>query len=155
MEYLIDKTTSTDNTLQAAIGFIPETSASSMIEMDPYRHSTRKSSGNANMSAIDFSAGRGSTDADLRFHPKDKLVTLLQDQQDELREWLMMKEGKKSKKEFFKKQEENEENGGGCKRKADEKLGNGNWKKKLKKAIKSEKGLKTVMSILASEEKNN
>jgi len=29
----------------------------------------------------------------------------------------------------------------------------GNWKKKFKNALKTDKGLKTVMSILASEEK--
>jgi len=31
----------------------------------------------------------------------------------------------------------------------------GNWKRKLKKALRSDKGLKTVMSILSSEEKSN
>ena len=40
------------------------------------------------------------------------------------------------------------------KRNADNTQG-GNWKKKFKKALKTDKGLKTVMSILASEEKNN
>ena len=44
---------------------------------------------------------------------------------------------------------------GSKKRTADRKQGNGNWKKNFKKALRTEKGLKTVMSILASEEKSN
>ena len=80
VEYLIDSIASKDNTLQAVIGLIRantnnmrndfETAASSMIEVDPYRRSTRNATRNANVSAIDFSAGRGSTGVDLRFHPK-------------------------------------------------------------------------------------
>jgi len=46
-------------------------------------------------------------------------------------------------------------NDGWKKRTADGKQGNGNWKKKFKKALRTEKGLKTIMSILASEEKSN
>ena len=51
VEYLIDSITSKDNTLQAAIGLIRantnnmrndfEAAASSMIEVDPYRRTTR------------------------------------------------------------------------------------------------------------------
>ena len=40
------------------------------------------------------------------------------------------------------------------KRNADNTQG-GNWKKKIKKAMRSDKGLKTIMSILASDEKNH
>ena len=73
-----------------------------------------------------------------------------------MREWLTTKEGKKSKKEFFKKKDDDKvSDDGSKKRTADGKQGNGNWKKKFKKALRTEKGLKTVMSILASEEKSN
>ena len=72
------------------------------LQVDPYRRSTRQNNNrDANVSAIDFGAGRGSTGVDLRFHPKDKFVALPQDQKDELREWLSTNEGKQSKKEFF------------------------------------------------------
>jgi len=165
VEYLIDSFTSKDNTLQAAIGLIRantnnmrndfEAAASSMIEVDPYRRTTRNLPRNANISAIDFGAGRGSTGVDLRFHPKDKFLALPWDQQNELREWLTTKEGKKSKKEFFKKKDDDKvSDDGSKKRTADGKQGNGNWKK-FKKALRTEKGLKTVMSILAFEEKSN
>ena len=92
VEYLIDSIISKDNTLQAAIGLIRantnnmrndfEAAASSMIEVDPYRRPVRNPIRNADISAI---AGRGSTGVDLRFHPKDKFLSLPQDQQQELR----------------------------------------------------------------------
>jgi len=40
------------------------------------------------------------------------------------------------------------------KRASNDKAG-GNWKKKFKRAIKTDKGLKSIMSIMASEEQNN
>jgi len=160
VEYLIDSITSKDNTLQAAIGLIRantnnmrnefETAASSLIEVDPYRRPIRNPTRSADVSAL---AGRGSTGVDLRFHPKDKFLSLPHDQQQELREWLRTKDGQKSKKEFFMKSS-NDKNEESKKRNADNKQG-GNWKKKFKKALKSDKGLKTVMSILSSEEKSN
>ena len=160
VEYLIDSITSKDNTLQAAIGLIRantnnmrnefETAASSLIEVDPYRRPIRNPTRSADVSAL---AGRGSTGVDLRFHPKDKFLSLPHDQQQELREWLRTKDGQKSKKEFFMKSS-NDKNEESKKRNADTKQG-GNWKKKFKKALKSDKGLKTVMSILSSEEKSN
>ena len=129
--------------------------------MDPYRRATRNPSRSANVSAIDFSVGRGKTGVDLRFHPKDKFMALPKDQQDELSDWLSTKEGRKSKRQYFASKRnssgsktdghEDKENNG--KRKSDAKANN--WKKKFKKALKSEQGLKTVMSVLASEEKEN
>jgi len=61
-----------------------EAATSSMIQVDPYRRSTRNPTRNADISEIDFSAGRGSTGFYLRFHPKDKFLALPQDQQPEL-----------------------------------------------------------------------
>jgi len=59
-----------------------------------------------------------------------------------LGEWLTTKEGKKSKKEFFKKKDDDKVNDDGSKKRtADGKQGNGNWKKKFKIALRTEKGL--------------
>ena len=171
VEFLIDSITSKDSTLQATIGLIRantnnmrndfEGAASSLIEVDPYRRTTRNPNRSANVSAIDFSVGRGKTGVDLRFHPKDKYMELPKDQQDELSDWLSTKEGKKSKREYFASRRKNSGNKTGDsdgkenygKRKADTKANN--WKKKFKRALKSERGLKTVMSVLADEEKEN
>ena len=97
VEYLIDSVSSKDTTLQAAIGIIRtntnnmrnnfEATLTSMIEVDPYHRSTcQNNDQDANISAIDFGAGRRSTGVDLRFHPKNKFVALPQNQKDELRE---------------------------------------------------------------------
>ena len=79
-----------------------EAASTSLIEVDPYRRSTRQNHNrDANVSAVDFAASRGSTGVNLRFHPKDEFIALQQDQKDELREWLSTNEGKQTKKEFF------------------------------------------------------
>ena len=127
-----------------------EAAVSGLIEVDPYRRPIRNPTRSADVSTL---AGRGSTGVDPRFHPKDKFLSLPQDQQQELREWLRTKDGEKSKKEFFMKSS-NDKNEESKKRNADNIQG-GNWKKRFKKALRSSKGLKTVMSILASDEKNN
>ena len=84
MEYLIDSITSKDSTLQASIGLVRantnnmrnnfEGAGNILIEIDPYRRLTRINTRDANVSAIDFSAGRGNTGVDLRFHPKHKFL---------------------------------------------------------------------------------
>lgn len=79
-----------------------ELAAGTLIEVDPFRRSTWPSGRNANVSAIDFSAGRGSTGVDLWFYPHDNIIVLPKDQQDELRELLQTNPGKKTKYEFFK-----------------------------------------------------
>ena len=125
-----------------------------MIKVDSYRRSTRQNNDqDANISTIDFGAGRGSTGVDLRFYPKDKFVALPQDQKDELREQLSTNEGKQSKKEFFQDKNSNKRDDDN-KRKRDNNAG-GNWKKKLKSAMKTEKGLKAVFAILGEEESSN
>ena len=48
--------------------------ANILVEIDPYCRSTRTNTRDANVSAIDFSAGRGNTGVDLRFHPKHKFL---------------------------------------------------------------------------------
>ena len=164
VEYLIDSITCQDNTLQAAIGLIRantnnmrenfETAASAIIEVDPYRRSQRGGAvpRNATVSAIDFAAGRGSTGVDLRWHPKKEFNDLSQDQKDELTAWQRSDEGRKvlkaSRESALKKRKTDTDSNKSTK-------GNGTWKKKFKKALKTPNGLKTVMSLLAEEEKSN
>ena len=103
VEYLIDSIACTDSTLQAAIGLIRantnnmredfEAAASSLIEVDPYRRTSRGSGRNADVSSIDFKAGRGSSGVDLRWHPKDEYFKLSQEQKNELASWLNSPEG--------------------------------------------------------------
>ena len=63
-----------------------EAAASTLIEFDPYckyQHSGCGKS-DAHVSAIDFSAGCGSTGVDLYWHPKREFKNILEDQRDEL-----------------------------------------------------------------------
>ena len=81
--------------LQAAIGLVRantnnmqedfEVSSSSLIEVDPYRRKNRGTGRNANVSSIDFKAGRELSGVDPRWHPKEDFVKLSQEQNDELR----------------------------------------------------------------------
>ena len=92
VEYLIDSIACNDNTLQAAIGLVRantnnmrhdfEAAASALIEVDPFKRGN-KSGGTqrtANISAIDFSAGRGSTGVDLRWYPNKEFKKLPEEQ---------------------------------------------------------------------------
>ena len=159
VEYLIDSISCSDSTLQAAIGLIRantnnmrndfEAAATAMIEVDPYRRSQRTpGKGGATMSAIDFGAGRGNSGVDLSWHPKKEFMSLPVEQRDELSAWIKTNDGRKaieqSRKAFKKKQ-----------RKDGGRNNEGNWKKKLKKAMHTDAGLKSVMSLLADAEKNN
>ena len=167
VEYLIDSITSKDITLQASIGVVRantnnmrndfEGVANILIEIDPYRRSTRTNTSDANFSAIDMSAGRGNTGVDLCFHPKHKFLELTQEQKDELTNWLSTNDGKKAKKSFFSlKKKTNSDTTGDIKNKrnSDGNAGS-NWKRKTKNALKSDKGLKSVMAILAEAETSN
>ena len=60
-----------------------EAAASALIEVDPYRKFQRSGTGGgrgAQVSAIDFSAGRGSTGVDLCWHPKREFKNLSDEQ---------------------------------------------------------------------------
>ena len=170
VEYLIDSITCPDTTLQAAVALVRantnnmrnnfEAAASALIEVDPYRrsHKTPTTTGrDANISAIDFSAGRGSSGVDLRWHHPKEFKKLPAAQKEELTTWMKTQEGKKTmkasrkaaQKDKKRKRDENNDDG-------KEKAGNdSNWKKKFKKALKTPSGLKTVMSVLAEEEQSN
>ena len=61
-----------------------EASTSALIDGNPYCRSQRgNDTKNATVSAIDFSAGRGSSGVDLQWHPKRDFKNLLKDQNDE------------------------------------------------------------------------
>ena len=166
VEYLIDSIACNDSTLQAAIGLIRantnnmrndyESAASALIEVDPYRRSQRiPNPKTASVSAIDFSAGRGTTGVDLRWYPRNDFKALPHDQKEELIEWMKSNDGKKamrkSRDAFTKKRK----GGGGDDKSKSNNKPEGNWKKRFKKAIKTPKGLQQVMSVLAEEEKTN
>jgi hypothetical protein len=173
VEYLIDSITCSDNTLQAAIGLIRantnnmrndfELAATALIEVDPYRRSQRSSGSGgrqgANVSAtggIDFSAGRGTTGVDLRWHPRKEFKSLPEDQRNELSDWFQTNEGKKFSEESRNQREKvKNKNGDKNKNKRGGRTSDGNWKKKFKKALKTDSGLKSVMSLLADAEKSN
>ena len=161
VEYLIDSISCADSTLQASIGLIRantnnmrndfESAASSLIEVDPYRRGSKTAE--ATVSAIDFNAGRGNSGVDLRWHPKKEFAKLSQSQKDELKLWFKTPEGKKTTKE---QRKENKKK----KRDSDKADGNtksngGNWKKKMKIAMKTKNGLKTVIAALQEEEQSN
>ena len=168
VEYLIDSISCQDNTLQAAIGLIRantnnmrndfELAASALIEVDPYRRGNKTGfNRTANVSAIDFSAGRGQTGVDFRWHPHKDFKRLPDDQKEKLLAWMKTQEGKDTMRKSRKahdaaKRKRGNGNGGDSRGKAN---GGGNWKKKMKRAMKTPQGLKSVMSLLAEEEESN
>ena len=169
VEYLIDSIVCSDSTLQAAIGLVRantnkmrenfERAASSLIEVDPYKRSHRVSPSNnrvANVSAIDFSAGRGSTGVDLRWYPRREFLKLPSNQKTELMEWMKTDSGRELVAKYRSERDRvsnNQNPSSRSKRKGDN--NSNNWKKKFKRAIKTENGMKTVMSVLAHEEANH
>ncbi len=168
IEYLIDSITCQDNTLQAVIGLVRantnnmrndfESAASAMIEVDPYKRSNKSNANQrtANISAIDFSAGRGSSGVDLRWHPHKEFKRLPEDQKNDLREWMKTQEGKKLAKQGRKAVATKcKTDKTGKDDKSDGDRSNGSWKKKMKRAMKTPQGLKSIMSVLAEEEQSN
>ena len=165
VEYLIDSINCSDNTLQATIGLIRantnnmrndfEVAASSLIEVDPYKRQQRNpSKGNGQVSGVAF-AGRGSSGVDLRWHHPKEYKELTSEQKDELTQWQSSSEGKKildkSKKEAAEKRRKRNEG----KKRGAEKGKEGGWKKKMKSAMKTPNGLKTVMALIGAEESSN
>jgi hypothetical protein len=161
VEYLLDAITCQDSALQAAIGNIRastndmrvqfETASSHLIEVDPYKRlaCNPQGGGNAKVSDTRFSAGRGKTGVDLHWHPRSKFMELSDAQKDELTTWQKTAEGKKlmaaDKKQ---RKRENKDTSPNPPRPE-------NWKKKLKKSIRTPEGLAHVMSVLREEESSN
>ena len=172
VEYLIDSISCNDVTLQAALALVRantnnmrhdfELCASTLIEVDPYRRSQKHPSTNrpANVSSIDFGAGRGSSGVDLRWHHPKEFKALSQAKKTELCEWQKTNDGekalKKSRLEAEKRQAVDwHKEGGAVKRGGNTTVSDGAWKKKLKRAVKTKNGFKTIMSVLAEEESVN
>ena len=175
VEYLIDSINCTDLTMQAALGLVRantnnmrkdfELAASYLIEVDPFKRSNKAPSGHAKggatVSAIDFNAGRGGTGVDLRWHHPKEFKALPEDQKDELVKWQKTQEGKQI---LGRSREAAEKRAATTKkRKADGNSKGGSksnstgedWKKKLKRAVKTQNGLKTIMSVLGAENTRN
>ena len=172
VEYLLDSINCSDYTLQAALGLVRanqnnmrnkfELAASYLIEVDPFKRSSRTPTGNqnggANISAIDFSAGRGGSGVDLRWHHPKEFKALPEDQKDELVKWQKTQEGKKlldKSRGVATAKKRKAEGGGKGTDTSKGKTTEGNWKKRLKKAVKTQQGFKTIMSVLAAEETRN
>ena len=174
VEYLIDSIQTSDYTLQSALGLVRantnnmrndfEVSSSYMIEVDSYKRGQKptpsQQRGGANIYAIDFSAVCGSSGVDLRGnHPKE-IKALPAEQKDELVSCQKSQDGKtaleKSKAAADKTRKfKGGKQGGGGKGKSDNPKGEGNWKKKLKQAVKTQNSFKTIMSVLDVEEVSN
>ena len=167
VEYLIDSHACGDNTLQETIGLVRsntnemrqnfEAAATDLIEVYPYQRSQRapgpRGANIPTVELIDFKAGCGSTGVDLRWYPNNDFRKLSDDQKDEVMIWFKTDERKRAKKTSYNKSKSN-----GYNRNKNNKHGggvNGNWKKKFKKAVNSSQGLKSVISVLAEEEKVN
>ena len=166
VEYLIDSITCNDATLQAAIGLVRantnnmrndfELAAGALIEVDPYCRTNK--GGNpctANVSAIEFNAGRGETGVDFRWHPHKEFKKLPDNQCEELLSWMKTQEGSKAMKKSRQDAAKKRKGNGSTKDGDGDKKSASNWKKKIKKAIKTPHGFKAVMSVLAEEEKSN
>ena len=165
VEFLIDSINCQDAGLQAALSLIRnstqlrndfEGAANALIEVDPFKKSqsaAAKAQREAQISAIDYGAGRGATGVDLRWHPKSEFCKLTKEQQKELNTWMKTLDGKQKMSESRQKHDNN-------KRKTTEsgsKGGNSpkqqaSWKTKIKKALKTPTGLKAVYSLLAENE---
>ena len=87
-------------------------------------------------------------------HPKE-FKELSSEQKDELTQWQSSSEGKKtldkSKKEAVEKRRKRDEG----KKQGAGKGKEGGWEKKMKSAMKTPNGLKTVMALLGAEESSN
>ena len=163
VEYLLDSINCQDAALQAAIGNIRadsngmrslfEPAAAHLLEVDPYRRAAKNGGGRGNgaaqISDVRFGAGRGETGVDLRWYPRKEFLNLSSAQKDELTAWQKTSAGKKAIKKGQKKGKDKRRRGDGD---DDTSSSGGNWKKKMKKAMKTPEGLAHVMSIMAEEE---
>ena len=163
VEYLLESITSQDPSLQAAMGNVRantnnlrsdfEATANHLIEVDPYRRSTTRGPQSqnkvANVSSVTF-AGRGNSGVDLRWHTRKEFKALTSEQKDELCQWQSLSEGKKELKTQRKNNSKKRKSDTG-----DSENEKGGWKKKFKKAMKTQNGLSHIMSVLMEEEQSN
>ena len=160
VEYLIDSISHPDHALQAAIALVRtdangirsnfEAAASALIEVCPFRRNSKTTTRTAHVASIEFGAGRGSTGVDLRWHSLKDYRALPAEQKAELDTWLKTQEGKAVAKEGRKALKRSREEEKHVKTKKQ----NEPWKKKFRRALKSDKGVRSVMAILAEHEKS-
>ena len=161
VEYLLDSISCQDSALQAAIGNIRansngmrsqfEAAAAHMLEVDPYKRVSRSSNqkGGAHISDARFTAGRGDTGVDLRWHSRKEFASLSDAQKDELTAWQRTAEGKR----LMKNERKGTNTSGSNKRSSsDSKQKNASWKKKFKNALKTPHGMAHVMSVMQQED---
>lgn len=161
VEYLLDSISCQDSALQAAIGNIRansngmrsqfEAAAAHMLEVDPYKRVSRSShqKGGAQISDARFTAGRGDTGVDLRWHSRKEFASLSDAQKDELTAWQRTAEGKR----LMKNERKGTNTSGSNKRSSsDSKQKNASWKKKFKNALKTPHGMAHVMSVMQQED---
>ena len=92
-------------------------------------------------------------------YPKE-FKALSADKKDELINWQKSNEGKKflsksREAEDKKRKAETKNSGGGGGGKDNKTIGEGAWKKKLKRAVKTQIDFKTITSVLAEKESKN
>ena len=157
VKFLLKSITSQDNALQAAMGNIrsnnnglridSEGASSHLIEVDPYRRSTKYDQTEPNpvkVSAVTFS-GRGKTGVDLRWQTWQEFRDISSDQKDKLTSW----KGSNKIKYFIKKQRTINSR----KRKSDlDNSEKGNWQKNFKQEIETQSELSHIMYIMLKEE---
>ena len=169
VEYLLESIACQDTALQAAMGNVRadshglrtnfENASSHLIEVDPYRRSSRNPTPggggkSAHVSSVSF-AGRGNSGVDLRWHTRKEFLALSSDQKDELIQWQTTPEGKATLKKQRDAAPLKKRKKGDDRNSDKESDGGGNWKRKFKKAMKTPTGLSHIMSVLLSEEQNN
>ena len=103
--YILGSVECGDGNITATIGLIKgdlngmstsfEKAAAALIEVDPYVKGKHKVGGRtATVSSVDYSAGRGGTGVDLRWHTPQEYRALSKEEKDELHQWQQSAAGK-------------------------------------------------------------
>jgi len=172
VEYLIDSINCNDTTLQASLVLVRantnsmrsdlELTKSTLIEVDR-SHRAPSNHPDVQISKLDFGSGRDSSVVKLRWHHPKEFKALSADKKDELLQWQKTNDGKKildqsreaaeNKRRAYGKPGSGSSGGGGGK--PNKSISEGSRKKKLKRAVRTQNGFKTIMSVLAEEEFKN
>ena len=107
VSYLLDSIVNGDGNVTATIGLIKgdlngmsksfEKAAAALIDVDPFVKGRHKGGGRtATVSSVDYSAGRGGTGVDLRWHTPQEYRALSKEEKDELHQWTQSDAGKEA-----------------------------------------------------------
>jgi hypothetical protein len=107
VSYLLDSIVNGDGNVTATIGLIKgdlngmsksfEKAAAALIDVDPFVKGKHKGGGRtATISSVDYSAGRGGTGVDLRWHTPQEYRALSKEKKDELYQWTQSDVGKEA-----------------------------------------------------------